>query len=65
MRFVRYIYIKDVYPLFSVYIIHKSHNLNDFLCKKGLTFMHGECIVCIVKGEHPTKPHLYTARRII
>lgn len=62
---MRYVYINDVYPLFSVYTIHKSHNLNDFLCKKGLTFMHDECIVCIVKGEHPTKPHLYTARRII
>lgn len=62
---MRYVYINDVYPLFSVYTIHKSHNLNDFLCKKGLTFMHDECIVCIVKGEYPTKPHLYTARRII
>ena len=49
----------EVYPLFRPVIFDKTTDFDDFLCKKRLTFMQARCIVCIVKGEHPTKPHLY------
>ena len=47
------------YALFCPVKFDKTTDFDDFLCKKRLTFMHSRCIVCIVKGEHPTKPHLY------